>query len=78
MDTTPLMKKEVNIMAEKQEWWFSGSVYVFDTEVARNYEASTMAVSEKKAISNIIYRFKKETGRAPTCKVSLVGKIQKA
>lgn len=49
----------------------------FGREITRRYEADTIAVSEKKARANLIYRFKREHGLAATAKITLPGKLQK-
>lgn len=43
----------------------------FDRCIASNYKATTRAVSPRKALCNIMFRFKKECGKAPFCKISL-------
>lgn len=54
---------------------YKGPVKEFDTIVRNRWEASTLAVSEKKARSNLIFQYKNETGRAPNAKITLPGKI---
>lgn len=53
-----------------------GSIYYCGKYITE-YEASTWAVSEAKAKSNIEYRFKKENNLLPTAKVNFVGKFTK-
>ena len=57
------------------KYTYKGPVKEFDTIVRNRWEASTLAVSEKKARSNLIFQYKNETGRAPTAKITLPGKI---
>lgn len=57
------------------EYSYDGPVMEFDTCVARRWKASTYAVSEKKARSNLIYRFKKENNRLPNMRITLPGKV---
>lgn len=54
---------------------YSGPVYMFDTLVSDKWQGETMAVSEKKARSNLAYRYKKQTGRLSGSKITLPGKI---
>lgn len=49
---------------------YDGPVMEFD-----NWIASTRAVSEKKARSNLTYQFKKKNNRLPGTKIILPGKI---
>ena len=54
---------------------YNGPVIEFEKCIANHWEASTYAISEKKARNNLIFRFKQETHRAPYTKISLPGKI---
>lgn len=54
---------------------YDGPVKEFETCVKSNWHATTYAVSEKKARSNLTFRFKQETGRSRDAKISLPGKI---
>lgn len=54
---------------------YNGPVMEFEKCIADHWEASTYAISEKKARSNLIFRFKKETSRMPYTKIALPGKI---
>lgn len=56
---------------------YKGPVMVYNTCITNNWTGSTWAVSEKKALSNLTYQFKKETGRNPNTKITLVGKLKK-
>lgn len=58
-----------------QMYTYDGPVLEFGKCVANKWQASTYATSEKKARSNLTYRFKKETNRVPQCKITLPGKI---
>ena len=55
---------------------YRGPVVIFGQCVQSNWIAGTSAVSEKKARSNLEYRWKKEHGRTPGAKISLPGKIE--
>lgn len=54
---------------------YSGPVIEFNRPVANCWKAQTYANSEAKARSNLVYRFKRETGRVPQSKITLPGKI---
>ena len=54
---------------------YSGPVKEFDTVVRNNWKATTLAVSEKKARSNLVFQYKQETGRSKDSKITLPGKI---
>lgn len=56
-------------------YYYDGPVMEFERCIANHYRASTCAVSESKAKQNLAYRFKKETNRLPTAKITLPGKI---
>lgn len=57
------------------EYSYNGPVMEFERCIANNWQASTYAVSEKKARSNLVFRFKKEHGKQAGSKISLPGKI---
>ena len=54
---------------------YDGPVMEFDNCVANRWIASTRAVSEKKARSNLTYQFKKKNNRLLGTKIILPGKI---
>ena len=54
---------------------YKGPVLEFDKIIANNWEASTRAVSPKKALCNLAYRFKQENNRTANAKISLPGKL---
>lgn len=54
---------------------YTGPVLEFDRCIANNWSAATYAPSEKKARSNLAYRFKKEHGKTAATKITLPGKI---
>lgn len=54
---------------------YEGPVLEFETCVAHRWKASTYAISEKKARSNLIYQYKKSHKKVPNAKISLPGKI---
>lgn len=55
---------------------YHGPVMEFSRCVDDNWKAETMAPSAAKARSNLTYRWKKENGRVPGCKITLPGKIK--
>lgn len=54
---------------------YEGLVREFDTCVRTKWSATTYAPSEKKARSNLVFRYKQETGRSKDSKITLPGKI---
>ena len=57
-------------------WLYEGPVYEFDTMVVEKWKATTYAVSEAKALSNLAYRFKRKRGKSPDTKIKLPGKLK--
>lgn len=55
---------------------YSGPVMAFDKCIDNSWKASTWAVSERKARSNLTFRYKQETGRTASSKITLPGKIK--
>lgn len=54
---------------------YDGPVMEFGRCVADRWRGETSAPSEQKARSNLTYKFKLNTGRAPYSKVTLPGKL---
>ena len=54
---------------------YNGPVFEFDRIVDNRWQGQTYAVSEAKARSNLIYQYKRNTGRVPQSKITLPGKI---
>lgn len=54
---------------------YKGSVKNYDTVVQRDWEGRTIAVSEKKARTNLMYQWKRQHGKTADYKVSLPGEI---
>lgn len=52
-------------------WHYRGPVRRFEQVVCPLFEAYTTAPTLGKALSNIAYKYKEETGLAPTAKVEL-------
>jgi hypothetical protein len=57
------------------EYLYEGPVEVFGKVVARHWSGTTYAPSEKKARSNLAYRYKKDNDMIPGTRVTLPGKI---
>lgn len=57
------------------QYFYDGPVMEFDRCIASRWKASTYAVSESKARTNLAFRFKKDNRRLPNSKISLPGKI---
>lgn len=58
-----------------QEYKYDGPVMRFDDCIQRRWKATTVAPSEAKARNNLAYRYKKENGFMPNCKITLPGKL---
>ena len=58
------------------KYYYQGPVMMFDRCIANEWYGETTAVSESKAKSNLIYRFKKENNLLPNTKISFPGKIK--
>lgn len=58
-----------------QEYKYDGPVMRFDNCIQQHWKAATVAPTEAKARSNLIYRYKKENGFLPNCKITLPGKL---
>ena len=58
-------------------YFYAGPVMLFNSCVTSLWKASTHAVSEKKARSNLVYQFKKKYNYGVNTKISLPGKIIK-
>ncbi len=57
------------------KYLYDGPVMEFDRCIANRWKASTYAVSEKKARSNLTYQYKKRNNKLPNTKITLPGKI---
>lgn len=60
-----------------EKYSYSGPVKEFDRIIANKWTGETFAPSEKKARSNLAYRYKQEYGKSPNAKITLPGKITK-
>ena len=57
------------------QYSYDGVVKEFGTIISNRWRGSTYAASEKKARSNLIYRYKREHGKSPDSKITLPGKL---
>lgn len=58
-----------------KQYYYDGPVTEFDKCIAHRWTGETYAISEKKARSNLIFQFKKQTNRASNAKIKLTGKV---
>lgn len=63
-------------MQDYHKYTYDGPVMEFDRLLADHWKGETMAPSEKKARSNLIYQFKKQNSRIVGAKITLPGKIK--
>lgn len=63
-------------MKDYHKYTYDGPVMEFDRLLADHWKGETMALSEKKARSNLIYQFKKQNSRIVGTKITLPGKIK--
>ena len=61
----------------KAKYTYEGPVMEFERIVERHWTGSTIAPSEKKARSNLAYRYKMENGKTANTKISLPGEIKR-
>lgn len=54
-----------------KKYRYEGPVWMFDKIVDRTWVAVTYANSKKKALSNLVYRYKKNRGLAPSAYIKL-------
>ena len=55
---------------------YCGPVKEFEHIVNNKREATTPAFTEAKAKNNLVYRYKREHGKAADCKITLPGKLE--
>lgn len=63
-------------MQEYHKYIYDGPVMEFDRLVTDHWKGETMAISAKKAKSNLIYQYKKKNGRIVGTKVTLPAKVK--
>lgn len=54
---------------------YDGPVLEFDRVIEKRWRGETMAVSSKKARSNLIFQFKKQYGKTSGAKITLPGEL---
>lgn len=59
-----------------RKYVYDGPVLEFDKLVANHWKGETMALSEKKARSNLAYQYKKKNNRNAGIKATLPGEIK--
>lgn len=55
---------------------YDGPVMEFGNCVSKRWSGETFAESEKKARSNLSFRWKREHGRSAGCKITLSGNVK--
>ena len=63
-------------MDEYRKYVYEGPVMEFDRLIADHWTGETMAMTEKKARSNLTYQFKRQNRRIVGTKITLPGKIK--
>ena len=58
------------------QYRYCGTVKEFDDIINSRWDATTYAVTEAKAKRKLVYRYKREHGKAADCKITLPGKIE--
>ena len=59
----------------KKTYIYDGPVMIFGNCVARRWFGQTSAVSERKAVSNFMFQWKRKNGLAVNSKIELPGRI---
>ncbi len=60
----------------KQSYYYEGPVMYFDKCILSTWKGYTYAESERKAKSNLAFRYKQAYGLAPTANITLPGRIE--
>jgi hypothetical protein len=55
---------------------YIGPVLLFDRVIASEWSGETKAPTARKAKSNLIYQFKKQSNRLPSSRITLPGEIK--
>lgn len=63
-------------MCTYNKYAYNGPVMEFGRCIIDNWKGTTYAVSEKKAISNLEFQFKKQNNKLPSSSVRLTGKLK--
>lgn len=64
-------------MEDRNIYAYDGPVHMFGTCVNSKWSGETTAPTERKARSNLIYQYKKQTKRSADSRVTLPGKLRK-
>ena len=62
-------------MNEYHRYYYDGPVFLFNTCVTAHWQGETVAPSESKARSNLIYQFKTNNGYSATSRINLPSKL---
>lgn len=54
---------------------YCGPVTMFDRCIDTHWHGETRAISEKKAISNLVFQYKQQHGLVPSSRICLPGKL---
>ena len=60
---------------ELKRYSYKGPVCEFGRVIASMWTAETIALSEKKALSNLAFRYKRDNNKIKTAKITLPGKL---
>lgn len=60
---------------ELKRYSYKGPVCEFGRVIASMWTAETLALSEKKALSNLAFRYKRDNNKIKTAKITLPGKL---
>lgn len=58
-----------------RRYYYDGPVFSFNTCVTEHWQGETMAPSENKARSNLIYQFKTSNGLGASSRINLPNKL---
>lgn len=61
-----------------KKYRFKGSVFLFNLMIKQNWIGETLAKTEKKAMSNLLYNAKTQMGYLPSANLRLEGKLMEA
>ena len=59
-----------------RKYTYNGPVFSYDNLLASHWQGETMAVSESKARSNLIYQYKKKNNLLASANIKLTGVIK--
>ena len=64
-------------MIKHHTYSYKGPVMAFGVCVLRDWQTTTWAPTEKRALANLAYRYKKQHGLVASAKIELPGKLVK-